>query len=460
MATKRSGREMSRAGMPKLGAKIGGGGNGVVRALADVDSVVCKELTRNSKEGRARFTREVTILQAISHPGVIAVLDSNVATATRNDVLWFTMPRARPFPDATTTTLPERIALLAQVAATLADLAAAGIHHRDIKPSNLLYLAELPVVADFGLVTGPDDLGDLTVGRPKLGSNFYVPSELINEPSKAAGAPADVYSFGKTIWVVLSGKAFPPNQVGGAAALNVLLPNEQRLSEIDALLRVMTAEDPTDRPSMAAVAGDLAAWVSAERGGGPNVFPDLRGAIESAMIHVKAAGGDREARRAKTDDVRAAMFRLAARCEDTLRYLEDQGAPVFRRDGTQAFQYDGGDLLDIVNKPAVIQEDSNRSNEIRVCVSSLIQGTDGQPSLRHFVGIIGGESGVDATFVAGAAITYWGGPTVVLQAGARTTLIGGPGEAAIFDDLSFALADRVESDIHNWRDAIINPRTD
>lgn len=442
--------------MPRLGKVIARGGNGVVRVLADDDAVVCKELARTRGDGPPRFIREVTVLQAIDHPGVIKVLDSNVSTATRDEVLWFTMPRAKPFPDQATTTLPERVALLAQIASTLADLAAVGIHHRDIKPSNLLMLADRPLIADFGLVTTPEDVGDLTARRNKLGSNFYIPSELINDPAAAADEPADVYSLGKTIWVVLSGRSLPPNQVDGAAALAVLLPTEPRLSELDSLLRVMTAEDPSGRPLMAVVARELAAWTSAERGDRANDWPDVRAVIDSVMLHQNAAGAELVARKVEAEEVRSGVDRLASRCEEVLQFLEDQGAPVFRRDGPRAFQYDGGDLLDMVSKSSPILAGSDESPEIRRCLSSLVGHSEGQPGLRHFVGVVKSKGELEAVYVVGAAITYWGGPTEVLQAGVRSALIGGPGEAVVFDELSYAMRDRVESDVHAWREATIN----
>jgi serine/threonine protein kinase len=457
MGGRRRRRVKSRAGMPKLGVVIGGGGNGVVHVLADDDTVVCKELKRHSGDGPPRFIREVTVLQSIDHPGVIRVYDSNVATAARDDVLWFTMPRAEPFPDQASTFVPERVALLAQVASTLADLATAGIHHRDIKPSNLLMVNGQPVVADFGLVTTPDDVGDLTAQRPKLGSNFYIPSELINDPGTADGAPADVYSFGKTIWVVLSGRAHPPNQVDGAAALAVLLPGEPRLSEIDALLCAMTAEDPKRRPSMRAVANELEAWLPVGRSEVGREWPDLRAVIQSAKLQDQASDAKFAARKSETDAIRSALYRLVTRCEDTLKYLESQGAPVFRRAGAAAFQYDAGDLLDLVSGPAPHSESSDEPLQIRASVSSLIRGSERQPGLRHFVGVVKDSSDVEAVFVTGTAITYWGGRSVVLQAGARSALIGGPSELAVFGELASAMASRIESDVCFWREAITNP---
>lgn len=387
---------------------------------------------------------------------MIQVLASNVETAAQDELLWFTMPRAKPFPGPSTMTVPELVRLLALVASTLADLAAAGIHHRDIKPSNLLMLAESPVVADFGLVTTPGDVGDLTARRDKLGSNFYVPSELINDPASADSGPADVFSLGKTIWVVLTGEAYPPNQLDGVAALAGLLPTEPRISEVDSLLTAMTAEDPAARPSMAFVSRELSACVQSSNGGHGASWPHLSDLIESTLLHDHAATHELRNHEVQKAAIDGALGRLASRCEETLRILEGAGAPVHRTYGSHYFQYDGSDLLAIVQGPTPIASNSGESSEVRECHASVIRGSERQPCLRYFVGVIKRSGDLEGTFTTGCAITYWGGRTVVLHAGARSCLIGGPSETAAIEDLALAMGGRVESDLLAWREATIN----
>ena len=102
---------------------------------------------------------------------------------TKGELLWFSMPRATPLLErAMRLSVLDRVELLKRVASTLADLASEGIHHRDIKPGNLLVGSAGPLLADFGLVSSPGDLGDLTAHRDKLGSQFYIAPEMINSP--------------------------------------------------------------------------------------------------------------------------------------------------------------------------------------------------------------------------------------------------------------------------------------
>ena len=99
---------------------------------------------------------------------------------------------------------------LAEVATTLARLADEhGTGHRDIKPSNL-YEFRWPVAGgDFGLIAVPS-VEELTeTGRP-LGPAHYTAYEMIRDPANANPLPADVYSLGKTLWVLATGQRFPP----------------------------------------------------------------------------------------------------------------------------------------------------------------------------------------------------------------------------------------------------------
>ena len=84
-----------------------------------------------------------------------------------------------------------------------------NIAHRDIKPGNLYEHNGAWLIGDFGLVALPDTDGLTAQGRP-LGQAHYMAYEMIRDPSTADPHAADVYSLGKTLWVLATDQNFPP----------------------------------------------------------------------------------------------------------------------------------------------------------------------------------------------------------------------------------------------------------
>jgi serine/threonine protein kinase len=69
-----------------------------------------------------------------------------------------------------------------------------GLIHRDIKPSNVIFVRGVPKLADIGLVAAVDDTCSF------VGTAGYIPPEGPGSPQ------ADVYSLGKVLYEVLSGR--------------------------------------------------------------------------------------------------------------------------------------------------------------------------------------------------------------------------------------------------------------
>ena len=122
---------------------LGSGGNGEVWRVKGDDgrTGAIKLLGRGGRSGRyrlGRFRDEARFLLAHPEvPGILPVLDSCICDDL-GQPSWYVMPVAAIREALGDDPAPgEVVAAVAQIAATLAELAAEGVGHRDIKPDNL-----------------------------------------------------------------------------------------------------------------------------------------------------------------------------------------------------------------------------------------------------------------------------------------------------------------------------------
>jgi serine/threonine protein kinase len=260
-----------RIGPWSLGERLGRGGNGTVWAASrdGLDSRVALKLINVNKVDREpyqRFVHEIRFLrnhQDVS--GILPLLDSNLPDEpSRSNQPWLAMPIATPIGEALQdSALDEVVSAVAAIADTLWRLQRDhGIAHRDIKPGNLYELEGAWLIGDFGLVAMPDTRGLTSDGRP-LGPAHYTAYEMILDPVNADPHRADVYSLGKTLWVLATGQRFPPegHQPVGTRGFEVgdFRPHAHAAA-LDQEIDVMTRLHPEDRPTKEQVAADLAAW--------------------------------------------------------------------------------------------------------------------------------------------------------------------------------------------------------
>lgn len=252
-----------------LREKLGAGGNATIwRASRDHGNNVALKVINTTKtrhEPYRRFVQEIEFLRGLGDfPGVLPLLDAHLPQRPQGaDRAWLAMPVATPIAEALAEApLEIVVAALAEIAVTLARLAERGVGHRDIKPGNLYELNGRWLIGDFGLVAAPDR-SELTRRGKALGPAHYTAYEMILDPVNADPLPADVYSFGKTLFVLATGLAYPPegHQPASTRRFSIadLRPHPQA-GVLDRLVDRATRLHPDQRPTMREIAADLATW--------------------------------------------------------------------------------------------------------------------------------------------------------------------------------------------------------
>lgn len=284
-----------RIGPWTVGECIGSGGNAKVyqatRPGAD-ESVALKVIfsKKADSEPYQRFVREVDFLRELTiDDGVLPLVDASVPNRpTSQNPAWLAMPVAVPIARALSgASLEIVVEAVAAVAETLASLAERGIAHRDIKPGNLYYLDGRWLVGDFGLIDVPD-LDQLTMEGKPIGPVHFTAYELLVSAATVEDArSADVYSLGKTLWVLATEQRYPPGghqQAGASRGYEIAdLRPHPYARELDQLVDSMTRLNPPTRPAMAQVARDLASWRQLTNERPDMAIDDVRARLQSKL---------------------------------------------------------------------------------------------------------------------------------------------------------------------------------
>ncbi|MGC2767265.1 MAG: protein kinase [Candidatus Acidiferrum sp.] len=176
----------------------------VISDRAEAMKILLPDLSSN--QGLAdRFLREIRLLATLDHPNIAALRTALTYENQLAMIMEFVegetlANRAARAPLSTA----DAVNYSDQVLSALSYAHKQNIIHRDIKPANMMLTPQGVVkLMDFGIARSATD-GSLTSTGTTLGSLNYMPPEQVR--GEAADARSDIYSFGVSLYEMLTGK--------------------------------------------------------------------------------------------------------------------------------------------------------------------------------------------------------------------------------------------------------------
>lgn len=248
--------------------QIGKGGNAVVWKVRNKhNKILIMKIAKRAKGiALSRLNDEIYSLHRIKkiNNKVIHTIPIIESYSNLNDdgFAWFTMPEAitldKYFERHSSTPLSILKGML-DVCKTIEKLHEYNIYHRDIKPDNILIYQGKWALSDFGIATFPNK-EKLTKEGTKMGSLHYYAPEMLNTSEGCSNACADIYSYAKSLWALLSGNKYP---IAGELRLDrpeALLSTYCKLDKVELLdeaISACTSYTPTNRPSFSELRATL-----------------------------------------------------------------------------------------------------------------------------------------------------------------------------------------------------------
>ena len=264
---------------------------------------------------RRRFEREVRVLQEITHPSVVPLLDIGWEGGSLFYVMEYVGPisledvfLAHPegLPRARWRWLIERAA---EVLDALAHLHQQRLVHRDVKPSNILLRpgsagitsgtdwdpleGSRALLADLGLVARTD--ADSALTQSALGTPQYMAPEQIESPS-AVDERSDLWSVGILLYRGIAGR-LPYHRLSDALSRRTAEPLHQIPAAIGMAIASLMEFEPHQRPPDATHAASMLRNCVAETPGetpaieiSRRSIPSFTGRLEARQQMLDAAG--------------------------------------------------------------------------------------------------------------------------------------------------------------------------
>jgi hypothetical protein len=215
------------------------------------------------RDAERRFAREQQILEHLSHPSIVRLLESGVSEGRQYLAMeWVDGLCLDEWSSGVP--LDQRIRLFIEVCSAVHAAHQNLVVHRDLKPSNILVTPEgRPKLLDFGIsrlleASGGAPTATRTV-LPAMTLAYCSPEQALNLP---VGIPADIYSLGLLLFELASGKrAQDVTHLQLDQALRRItdddLPRAEGIpQDLEAIIRKAAAKEPNRRYASALELGE------------------------------------------------------------------------------------------------------------------------------------------------------------------------------------------------------------
>lgn len=251
-----------RSGIDELAFEIYGQQIEATRKLQDAMREICSEeitygalkilhsseIARDSAHARDRMARELEAMATLDHPSLLKVLDfdgsqtSYVSQFFQRGTLYEHKLhyQAKPLPAL------RSVRGLVEAARTIHEN---EMVHRDIKPQNIFVGDnDRLVLGDFGLVFSQNDEQRLSRTHENVGSRDWMPGWAYSHRVADVKPTFDVFSLGKVIWSMISGKESLPLWYWDNPAHNLVqqFPNDDTMEHVNELLSKCVVEHEED----------------------------------------------------------------------------------------------------------------------------------------------------------------------------------------------------------------------
>jgi serine/threonine protein kinase len=155
-----------------------------------------------------RFRSEIEAGLKLAHANLIRVVDSDIEYERPYFVTEFCTGGHLTKSAMSKMSIPDRLRLFQAICRGVGHAHAQKVTHRDLKPENIFLRADgTPVVGDFGLCF-LEDGQRFTVVDEAVGPHQYIAPELEDGRAESVGPASDVYSLGKLLYWMLTGRVF------------------------------------------------------------------------------------------------------------------------------------------------------------------------------------------------------------------------------------------------------------
>ena len=283
------------------------GANGIVYRARDkeLDRIVALKALRHREAGpgaRERFVREARLAASLDHPNIVRILE----TGEHEGRMFYTMPLLEG-------------SVLRRAAAARRGLPrprrrrsrrrpCPWTRGRPPRPQARQHPRRadgVPVVTDFGVARGPDEMRRHRRPASSWARRPTWPPSRRGATPAAADGKADVYSLGVILFELLTGRL--PHRGESFVELSASILNDPAPDlagydpELAGLVRRCLAKEPRERPGAAELADRLARWGPRRR---------FRWPIGLSTVAILAAGATLRARSPEPED--GAMIRIAS----------------------------------------------------------------------------------------------------------------------------------------------------